>query len=438
MKIVAMKTKALDATGCSPVKLGDIVTFNPRRAIHDLPLATPVAYVTLSGLNASAATAAPVVCRLDAAPMKTVKFAHGDVLAASQLTALQAGRVAHADIEQDIGFCGPHLYALRADPARLDARYLLHFLRQPRLRTMIATYWKNDGGRHLSALDFLKNLTLALPPLAEQQRHAARLDGLLTDCAQQRRALSRFDQSRLAHFIHVFGDADTLMRRWPRVSLGFEVETIRCGVRGWSNFRAKRGALLISPHHLDGNRLLAGPKNYVRIAPDHLLARQTRVQPNDVLMTMGRERIRTLVAPAGIGDVYIDQDMVILRGCTVDPVFLAAYLRSPMVAETITHLVRAHPGKLKRVGIRDIRALNVPLPPQHLQQEFVQMMLRLDRQEDLAHAQLARLGERLDHVERAAFRLPQPAHMEPRQQDVPAAMAKRRPHHAQGAACHAA
>jgi type I restriction enzyme S subunit len=387
------------------VKLGEVVSFNPRWRSTGLSCATEVAYVTLSALSASSAQVASETRRLDDIEPGYTHFQDGDILIASQLAALQTGKVAQARIPHAHGFCSKKLYVIRPDPRRIDARFLLHFLRQAQIRMAIARYLKNESGNHPSALDFLKNLSLMLPPLAQQKRLAAPLDLSFDCCATRRREIVTMDKMKQAHFIDAFGNTAAMFAKWPVSTLGQHLDHLILGSRRWSRHLASKGDFLIRRCNLGANMIVLDDMAYVRTPAGDAVAgfdeQRTRVMAGDVLMSMATLLGRTAVAPPDIGTAYVNQGVAILRTSTIEPVFLAAYLCSNAALTELERL--KHPGLTPTLSSASIRAVRLPLPPPALQQQFALQADAFERERHTACARLVQEQARFASVERTAF-----------------------------------
>jgi type I restriction enzyme S subunit len=392
------------------VKLGSVASFNPRRPAAEIAPTVNVAYVTLSTLSASSALVSPEIRNLADIEAGYCYFQDGDLLVANQLGALQDGKVAQARIGQAHGFCSKKLYVVRPDPGQLDARFLLHFLRQTRMRGLVARYLRDAVGRHPPALDFLKNLTLALPPLAEQKRLAALLDLGFECCVTRRRKIVTLDRMRQAHFTKMVGSGNPDFKRWAVATLENQLNDIILGSRRWTQYRASKGDLLIRRCNLGCNRMLLEDLTFVRppqaesrngalpVADAH----RTRVMTGDVLMSVATHLGRTAVVPDGIGAAYVNQGVAILRSNSeLEPVYLAAYLCSAAGLAEIDRV--KHGGATPNLHLGAIRNLTLPLPPLVLQQQFALENGEFENERHDACIRLEEEQERFALIERATF-----------------------------------
>lgn len=111
------------------------------------------------------------------------------------------------------GICSTDVLPIR--PGRdLDRRYLLHYLRTPR---MVAHAKSSAVGINLPRLSprVLESFEVPLPPIDEQKRIAAVLDATEALRTKRRLALARLGTLTQAIFIDMFGDPVGNPRGWP-------------------------------------------------------------------------------------------------------------------------------------------------------------------------------------------------------------------------------
>ncbi len=376
------------------VKLGSIASFNPRRHV----VAGVVAYVTPSMITIDTASVTPAQRALQDVRKVATHFENGDLLVASQFSALLKGKVAHAHMKAPHGFCSTQLYVVRADPERLHPRYLLHFLRHAGLRQQVAAYLKNDIGRPPPTLDFLKNISIPLPPLHEQQRIAVALDWAHGRCILLRRRITQCNQVKAAYFHDCFGPAKTLLTDWQTSLLGQTVIDVIPGTVRWSRFPAFSGAVLIQPANLGRNHLVLDDLVFVRVTPGDATHR-TRVMAGDVLISTIAPYGRTAVAPKGIGIAFAGAGVTILRGGVHAPAYLAAYLAS---ASGQAELARVRSARLQ-VTPDALYDVCVPLVTDSYARHHALGCDVLDHGHEVLRARLAQTQERVSALEQMTF-----------------------------------
>jgi type I restriction enzyme S subunit len=284
------------------------------------------------------------------------------------------------------------------DPKRVWPRFGFYACRllKPKLETMapattVAIVSKSK----------FEELEIPLPPVSEQRRIAAILDKAAELRAKRRAALAQLDTASQALFQDLFGDHTTILTKWPVKKLGEILDFLTSGSRGWAAHYADSGALFLRIQNVRHDRLLLEDIAYVN-APDTAEAKRTRVVPGDVLLSITADLGRTAVIPEGIGTAFINQHLSILRTKALAPQFLSAYLASPVGQRQVSGRNR----QAVKAGLNfdDIRSFIVPVPPIHLQKEFVRRVAAIEKLKTAHRASLLEMDALFASVQHRAFR----------------------------------
>jgi type I restriction enzyme S subunit len=109
------------------------------------------------------------------------------------------------------------------DPKAAEIRFLFHALSN-QVANLVA---RGVGGAQPNiSQGIIKDLKLALPPLAEQRRIAEVLDRAEALRAKRRAALAQLDSLTQSLFLDLFGDPATNPKGWPKTSLGEIIEFV--------------------------------------------------------------------------------------------------------------------------------------------------------------------------------------------------------------------
>ena len=153
-------------------------------------------------------------------------FRHGDVLLAKITPCFENNKIGLADVRTEWAFGSTEFHVIR--PGKdVDARYLLHFLRQDTIRGVGEKRMTGSGGQRRVPKSFLEELPIPLPPLPEQKRIAAILDQADELRAKRRAAIAHLDSLTDAIFLDMFGDP-ALSQRF--VALGDITASARLGL----------------------------------------------------------------------------------------------------------------------------------------------------------------------------------------------------------------
>ena len=284
------------------------------------------------------------------------------------------------------------------DPKAAEVRFLFHALSN-QVANLVA---RGVGGAQPNiSQGIIKDLKLALPPLAEQRLIAEVLDRAEALRAKRRAALAQLDSLTQSLFLDLFGDHKTILESWPTKKLGELLDFLTSGSRGWAEYYANSGDLFLRIQNVRRDELVLEDVAYVN-APDTAEAKRTKVQPGDVLLSITADLGRTAAVPEGIGTAFINQHLSILRTKALVPRFLSAYFACPVGQRQV--LGRNRQAVKAGLNFDDIRSFIVPLPPIPLQREFARRVTAVEALKTAQRASLAELDALFATLQHRAFR----------------------------------
>lgn len=386
-------------TAWQQARLADVADINPRFEYRGGP-SDPASFVRMAHVSAEAGAVIDEEARsVEEVARGYTAFNRGDILVAKITPCFENGKIAEATIRRQIGFGSTEFHVIRPHRAILDHRFLLHFLRQPRIRVEGEQRMTGSGGQRRVPTQFLQDLSVPLAPIAEQRRIAEVLDRAEALRANRRETVARLDELTRASFREWFGDPIANTGNWPTEALG-------------NLCRVIRGA---SPRPAGDPRYFGGTIPWLKIS-DVTAARGMRV-----------DRIRETVTEAGRDrSVYVDAGTLILTnsatvgipkflaiGSCIHDGFLALLDIDPRVDRNFLYMLLltirpylaslAPEGTQKNLNTGLAKAIPVILPPLAQQRQFASL---LARSEDARRAQddhAAGLGALQTSLQQRAF-----------------------------------
>ena len=223
-------------TGRQTVPLGSVAYINPNLGTVGFDADELVDFVPMAAVEADAS----ITASLEARPYEEVKkgytyFADGDILLAKITPCFENGKISQIRIRSAAGFGSTEFHVIRPQSDKLDARYLVHLLRQEKIRTEGERRMTGSAGQRRVPKSFLESLPVFLPPLAEQRRIAAILDKADALRTKRREALVQLDRLAQSIFVEMFGDPLTNSKAWKtqRLDSICEVGSSKEGVRNF-------------------------------------------------------------------------------------------------------------------------------------------------------------------------------------------------------------
>lgn len=334
-------------------------------------------------------------------------------------------------------------------------QFLAHYFDAPIAKRMISLYDNGSAQPNLSGAD-LKKFEVPLPPLPEQRRIVARIEELFSrldaGVAALRHAksqLQRYRQSVLAAAVNgeltrewreqhpetepavellerileqrreqwngrgkyrepVAPTADhDLPENWVPATSDQLVHFVTSGSRGWAEYYSEKGAIFLRIGNLEHEDIALDLADIQRVTPpEGAEGSRTRVQTNDILISITADVGMVALVDTDIGEAYINQHVALARPSDeVNPRFLAWLLASKPTKAQWKLLQR---GATKvGLGLDDIRAVQIGLPPLAEQHEIVAQVeartIAIDHLEAELDTQIIRANQLRLSILAAAF-----------------------------------
>jgi len=323
---------------------------------------------------------------------------------------VEPGDFAYATIHLDEGSVGiapqrglisPMYTVFRADPSRVDPKYLIRFLKSP---LALAHYPQLGKGaihrRKAISLTALSTLPAPLPPLPEQRRIAAILDQADALRAKRGQVLGHLDTLTESIFQEMFASE-------PSTAKVEEIATqIRTGPFGSQLLHSEfvdEGIAVLGLDNVVSNEFRWAERRFVTPAKYEQLKRYT-VRSGDVLISIMGTTGRCVVVPDDIPTAINTKHIcaVSVDGARLDPAFLrAAFLWHPEAREHLRSQTKGSIMAGLNMGI--IKAMPVPVPPIDRQREFAERARRVTVARTSATATLAAEDELFASLQARAF-----------------------------------
>ncbi|HBJ87619.1 MAG TPA: hypothetical protein DDZ88_27930 [Verrucomicrobiales bacterium] len=298
--------------------------------------------------------------------------------------------------EAEAGRIGSHRFpTFRADPARLDLRFLLAYFKTPTGLELLGRVSPGGAGRNrtLSKTSFLRQ-EIPLPPLAEQRRIVARIEGV-AEQIQEARSLRRQSAEETAALERNLArdlfpaPSRGLVSDWIRFQTGYAFKSewfSETGIRLARNANVGHGTL-------DWSETALLPESRRVEFP------RFELQAGDILITLDRPIISTGVKVARVRKE--DLPCLLLQRVAraqfqsddVSPEYFFRWLRSPHFTSAID------PGRsngVPHISHKDIEKLPFAVPPLPEQRRIVAELDALQAEVDALKRLQAETAAELD------------------------------------------
>ena len=358
--------------------LGTVATVNPRRdpELRSHGDRLRVTFVPMAAVDEVSGTIVkPTARSLEEVRSGFTPFRENDVIFAKITPCMQNGKSAVAKgLLNGLGFGSTEFHVIRPGRAVLS-KWLWYFVRQRSVLEYARRHFRGSAGQRRVPADFLRNLMVPVPGVAEQRRIICRID----EC------MDRIDEIRDLHahgiresnsiestIFHDFLQDRYQNRRWPIVHLGDLTESSRYG----TSKRAGRDPVGIPVLRM-GN-IVDGYIDYSDLKYADLVEKEKNkylLHHGDVLIN--RTNSLELVGKAATFDrrdgewIYASY-LVRIRVDTnrVLPEYVTAAINSRVGRRYVLATARRAIGMVN-INAREMAGFPIPLPPLEVQRGIV-------------------------------------------------------------------
>lgn len=239
---------------------------------------------------------------------------------------------------------------------------------------------------------WVKALNFKIPSSDEQNHVVEVLDKVTELISLRKQQLARLDELVKARFMEMFGDAKLNPYDFPCNSLSEYILFLTSGSRGWSQYFTDNGEYFITIKNVKNCRITLQDVQYV-IPPDNAEAKRTKVQENDLLISITADLGRTGVVPKEIAKhgAYINQHLTCIRLNLekVNPIYVAYYMESDAGKEQFAS--KNQSAVKAGLNFNAINSLKLIVPPLSLQNDFAAFVERVDQQKQTVQQSLEKL-----------------------------------------------
>jgi len=235
-------------------------------------------------------------------------------------------------------------------------KFYYYFLRKNNLGEIQKTF-TGSGLQHTSKKK-IESLQIPVCDLTEQQRIVTKIEDLFSKLDKGVEELNKIKEQlkiyRQAVLKKVFDDitAKKTIKELSRM--------VTSGSRGWAKYYSDKGArfVRITDMTRDGIELKSNAMQFLDL-PESVEGRRSKLQCNDILVSITADLGSIAIVPPNIGEAYINQHIAVIRFTDSNQgKFMAWYLKSEHGQKELLKNKRGA-GKLG-LGLDDIRNTHVP------------------------------------------------------------------------------
>lgn len=327
----------------------------------------------------------------------------GDVLVAKITPCFENNKIAVASLDRPHGYGSTEFHVIRPHKEKLEARFLVHFLRQDQIRATGERRMTGSAGQRRVPKQFLGELAIPLPPLDEQRRIAAILDQADDLRRKRREALAALDDlssSIVAIRLQEMTAAKQFLvklENFAEFLVGFPFQSSDYVDKG-QGIALCRGAN-ISPGRINWEDTCYWPHDSVSDFEKYLL------RAGDVLLAMDRpwisEGLKVARLSADEPSCLLVQRVARLRPKSPGS---SAFLLEVLKSRAFANHCKLTETTIPHISPIDVRDFKIPCPTEAQLREIACQIEMIDKLKAHHRAHLARLDALFASLQHRAFR----------------------------------
>ena len=280
---------------------------------------------------------------------------------------------------------------LRDENNVFDKKFLYYYLSAPITYEKFKSMAVGGVVNNLNS-DMVRKIRVPLPSKQEQRDIADSLDKITNLHCLRKQQLAKLDELVKTRFVEMFGDAKLNPYDFPCNSLSEYILFLTSGSRGWSRYFTDSGEYFITIKNVKNCRITLQDVQYVT-PPDNAEAKRTKVQENDLLISITADLGRTGVVTKRIAEhgAYINQHLTCIRLNLkkANPIYVAYYMESDAGKEQFAS--KNQSAVKAGLNFNAINSLKLVVPPLSLQNDFAAFVERVDQQKQAVQQSLEKL-----------------------------------------------
>lgn len=300
----------------------------------------------------------------------------GDLLMSHINSPQYLGRtVLYKKKDSEIIIHGMNLLRLKANVEIINPAFARYLFYSVPFRRQIAKITKKSVNQASFSINDLKKISIVIPPLSVQEKIVKKLNSAISVKNYYERQIELLDELVKARFVEMFGNPANNPYNFSKMKLG-KICDVRDGTHDSPKYQTV-GYPLITSKNLTSGEIDFSNCNYIKEEDYKKINLRSEVTRGDIIMPMIGTIGNPIIVNTDIRFAIKNVALIKFNNNTLQNIYVKYFLGSDYFDFSVLRNIRG--GTQKFIALKDLRDLDILVPPLELQNQFASFVEEIDK-----------------------------------------------------------
>ena len=309
----------------------------------------------------------------------------GDLLMSHINSPQYLGRtVLYKKKDSEIIIHGMNLLRLKANVEIINPAFARYLFYSVPFRRQIAKITKKSVNQASFSINDLKKISIVIPSLSVQEKIVKKLNSAISVKNYYERQIELLDELVKARFVEMFGNPANNPYNFSKMKLG-KICDVRDGTHDSPKYQTV-GYPLITSKNLTSGEIDFSNCNYIKEEDYKKINLRSEVTRGDIIMPMIGTIGNPIIVNTDIRFAIKNVALIKFNKNTLQNIYVKYFLGSDYFDFSVLRNIRG--GTQKFIALKDLRDLDILVPPLELQNQFASFVQEIDKSRLLSNHSL--------------------------------------------------
>ena len=324
----------------------------------------------------------------------------GDLLMSHINSPQYLGRtVLYKKKDSEIIIHGMNLLRLKANVEIINPAFARYLFYSVPFRRQIAKITKKSVNQASFSINDLKKISIVIPSLSVQEKIVKKLNSAISVKNYYERQIELLDELVKARFVEMFGNPANNPYNFSKMKLG-KICDVRDGTHDSPKYQTV-GYPLITSKNLTSGEIDFSNCNYIKEEDYKKINLRSEVTRGDIIMPMIGTIGNPIIVNTDIRFAIKNVALIKFNKNTLQNIYVKYFLGSDYFDFSVLRNIRG--GTQKFIALKDLRDLDILVPPLELQNQFASFVQEIDKSRSRIQKSLEASQELFDSLMQEYF-----------------------------------